>query len=130
MLAQQRTVCSRISIASDLCAEEIGQRIIRAYIQLVFQVPDEDGLRTVTVARFQAVEVRLNELTQKKVDPNIPPFWLEICSLPDFASIDSCGCFDLDEAELAAAVELVLTVVPESVERDVSPPGQAIHTLA
>jgi hypothetical protein len=97
-------------LSSDVCADDIELRIIRAYVQLVFQAPDEDGLRTITAAQLRAIEVRLTELSQSKVDPKIPPFWLEIFSLPDFASIDSYGCFDFDEAELATAVELVLTV--------------------
>lgn len=114
VLAQQRTACSGTSLWSDLCAEEIEQRVIRAYVQLVFQAPDEGGLRTVTVARLQAVEVRLTELTHDDFDPKIPLFWLEVFSLPDLISIDSYGCFELDEAELASAVELVLEVVRAS----------------
>ncbi len=114
VLAQPRTACSGTLLSSDVCADEIEQRIIRAYVQLVFQAPDEDGLRTITVAQLQAVEVRLTELSQGKVDLKIPPFWLEIFSLPDLASIDSYGCFDFDEAELATAVDLVLTVALDS----------------
>ena len=107
-LAQQRTACSGTSLWSDLCTEEFEQRIIRAYVQLVFQAPDEGGLRTVTVARLQAVEGCLTELTHEKLDPKIPPFWLGGFSRPNFESIDSYGCFYLDEGELGSAVELVL----------------------
>jgi hypothetical protein len=114
VLAQPRTACIGTLLSSDVCADEIEQRIIQAYVQLVFQAPDEDGLRTITVAQLQAIEVRLTELRQSKADPKIPPFWLEIFSLPDFASIDSYGCFDFDEAELATAVDLVVTVARNS----------------
>jgi hypothetical protein len=37
----------------------------------------------------------------------MPPFWLEIYSHTSNATIDSCGCFEFDEDELSAAVEIV-----------------------
>jgi hypothetical protein len=93
--------------AADLCPDEVEQRIIRAYVQLVFADDDLDESRNVTVAQFGALEVRLSELPRVQKHPNVPQFWLEMYSHASFSTLGSYGCFDFDEAELAAAVEFV-----------------------
>lgn len=93
--------------SADLCPDEVEQRIIRAYVQLLFAPDDLDGPRNVTVAQFGALEVRLSELPPVQKHPDVPQFWLEMYSHASFSTLDSYGCFDFDEAELAAAVEFV-----------------------
>ncbi|KLK89787.1 hypothetical protein AA309_29425 [Microvirga vignae] len=92
----------------DLCPDEIEQRIIRAYVQLVFTASDPAGSRTVVVARFGSLDVRLTELPQGSEADDWPLFWLEIYSHAIASTVDSCGFSEFDESELAAAVELML----------------------
>jgi hypothetical protein len=66
-----------------------------------------DGSRIVTVAQFGALEVRLSELPRVQKHPDVPQFWLEMYSHASFSTLDSYGCFDFDDTELAAAVEFV-----------------------
>jgi hypothetical protein len=54
-----------------------------------------------------ALEVRLTETAQNMV-MGLPPIWLELRSPLSGAILDSLGCYDFDEDELAAAVEFVL----------------------
>jgi hypothetical protein len=93
--------------AANLCPDEIEQRIIRAYVQLSFAHDNLDGSRAVTVAQFGALEVRLSELPRVRKHPDVPQFWLEMYSHVSFSTLDSYGCFDFNESELAAAVEFV-----------------------
>jgi|UPI00055D773D hypothetical protein len=93
---------------SDLCPDDIEQQIIRAYVQLVFAAENTAGVRTTLVARLCSLEVRLSELPDASVLQDLPPFWLEIYSHITRSTVDSLGCFEFDEAELAMAVELVL----------------------
>jgi hypothetical protein len=91
-----------------ICHDQIEQQIIRSYVQLALTPNQANGHRTATLAQFGAIEVRLTELSQEEGAPlNVPPFWLEIYSHTSNATIDSCGCFEFDEDELSAAVELV-----------------------
>jgi hypothetical protein len=92
--------CTRMS------PDEIEQRIIRAYVQLAC-TPETDGSRTVTVVRIGALEVRLTEVPEEQRHPGMPWFWLELYSSARHAIIDSCGCTELDEHELAQAVDLI-----------------------
>ncbi|PVE22697.1 hypothetical protein DC522_19940 [Microvirga sp. KLBC 81] len=90
------------------CPDEIEQRIIRAYVQLVFTASDAAGFRTIVVARFGSLDVRLTEIPCENEADGRPLFWLEIYSHATGATVDSCGCSEFDEPELAAAVELML----------------------
>jgi hypothetical protein len=92
----------------ELCSDEIEQRIIRAYVQLMFAAEHTAGIRTTLVARFCSLEVRLSEFPDASIAQDLPPFWLEIYSHATRSTVDSLGCFEFDEAELALAVELVL----------------------
>jgi len=96
------------SLSSDLCSDEIEQQIIRAYVRLVFAAENTAGVRTTLVARFCSLEVRLSELPDASGVQDLPPFWLEIYSHTTRSTVDSLGCFEFDQAELAMAVDLVL----------------------
>ena len=92
---------------AGMSADEIEQRIIRAYVQLAY-TPEMDGSHTVAVARFGALEARLTEVPEVQRLPGLPWFWLELYSHARQTVIDSCGCTELDEAELAQAVEFIV----------------------
>ncbi|MBQ0819704.1 hypothetical protein KBI52_05655 [Microvirga sp. HBU67558] len=83
------------------------ERIIRAYVQLAVTRWEAHGFRTVTVARFGALEVRLTEILEEQRLPNRPRLWLELCSPARHLIIDSCGCTELDESELAQVAEFM-----------------------
>ena len=86
----------------DARRDRIEEQVIRAYVQLIFAA-EADGSRTVTLSRQDGLEVRLTEMPL----PGTPTFWLEIHSLGTGAIIDSLGCFEFDEDELAAAVDFI-----------------------
>ena len=86
----------------DARRDRIEEQIIRAYVHLVFAT-EADGSRTVTLSRQGSLEVRLTEMPR----PGLPTFWLEIHSLRTRSIIDSLGCFEFDEDELAAAVDFI-----------------------
>jgi hypothetical protein len=86
----------------DARRDQIEEQIIRAYVQLIFAA-EADGSRTVTLSRQDGFEVRLTEMPL----PGTPTFWLEIHSLGTRSIIDSLGCFEFDEDELAAAVDFI-----------------------
>jgi hypothetical protein len=106
-VSDRRTQPAANDGGAHLGSDEVEQRIIRAYVQLVFAQDNLDGSRIVTVAQFGALEVRLSELPLVQKHPDVPQFWLEMYSHASFSTLDSYGCFDFDEAELAAAVEFV-----------------------
>src|SRR4051794_40771899 len=68
--------------AFDLPPTEIEQRIIRAYIQLVFRAEPNDGSQSVNVIRSGSAEVRITEIPQESIAPSMPQFWLTVFSLP------------------------------------------------
>ncbi len=89
-------------------ADRIEQQILRTYVQLAVTPERADGSRRATLARLGAVEVRLTECPHGEGDrPDAPPFWLEIYSHATCSTIDRCGCFEFDEAELATAADLI-----------------------
>jgi|ERR687893_438446 hypothetical protein len=95
-------------ILSDLCADAIEQGIIRAYVRLVFQDGDTDNSRPVVVMRFGPLAIHVSETCPKDVTLGLPPFWIEVFDGTSQASIDSIGCHEFDDAELAAAVEMIV----------------------
>ncbi|NBJ10695.1 hypothetical protein [Microvirga arsenatis] len=97
--------------------DEIEARIVRAYVQLAC-TPETDGSRTVTIARFGALEARLTEVPETQRLPSLPWFWLELYSNAHRVVIDSCGCTELDELELGRAVEFIA---------DAQHGGQSLH---
>jgi hypothetical protein len=97
--------------AFDVTLTEIEQRIIRAYIQLVFRPEPNAGSQSVIVTRSGATEVRMTEIPQESFAPRVPQFWLEVFSLPARTSLDGFGFFELNDVTLAAAVEFVLAAM-------------------
>jgi hypothetical protein len=88
--------------------DSLEQDVLRTYVQLAAMPDQANGVKTATLAKFGSVEVRLTELTQPEGRSCcIPPFWLEVYCHATGTTLDSCGCFDFDEPELAVAVGLV-----------------------
>ena len=91
----------------DPCADRIAQLLFRAYAKLVFTARNPAGPRTVIVAQFGSLEVRLNELADAFKSQATPPLWVEIYSHANGSVTDSYGMFDFNEDELSQAVELI-----------------------
>jgi hypothetical protein len=89
-------------------ADEIEQRIIRAYFQLVRATGHSDRPQTVMVARLGSLEVRLTRASGEDVRSDAPPFRLEVFSPASSTAMESLGCFNFDDGELAAAARFVL----------------------
>ena len=68
-----------------------------------FSLMKRGGSRTVTLSRQSGLEVRLTEMPL----PGMPTFWLELHALGTRSVIDSLGCSEFDEDELAAAVDFI-----------------------
>jgi hypothetical protein len=114
--------CIDYPLASVLCADEIEQRIIRSYVQLVFQPVDTDNSRSIVVMRLGSLEVRLTELHPADAKIGLPPLRIEVFDWLDQTSIDSTGSYGFDEDELAAAVEMIVSEAHEAGTRNGSPP--------
>ena len=114
--------CVDYPLRSDLCADEIEQRIIQAYVGLVYQAVDVANRRSVVVMRLGTLEVHLTELHPEDVTPGVPPFWIEVFDWPHQTSIDRVGSYEFDEDELTAAVELIVGAAHEAGTRNGSAP--------
>jgi hypothetical protein len=113
--------------ADRLAADEIEQRILRTYVQLVVTPERADGSRSATLARFGALEVRLTEYPKSAEPvPAEPPFWLEIYSHDAGSTVDRWGCFEFDEAELAMATDVILQI-RTCLERELSSPREDLR---
>jgi hypothetical protein len=80
--------------------------ITRAYVRLFFASPNEDGSKTVSLARIGKYEVLLVEFAQPWLADS-PPLWLELYAHDIDAAIDSCCCQDFEEM-VYAAKQLIL----------------------
>jgi hypothetical protein len=120
-LDPQMASCLQTSLSSELCADEIEQRIIRAYIRLVFEAERTIGFRTVTVTRFGPIEVRLTERLENNPDPGMPPFWLEVFSMQLPSPVDSYGMSEFDDSEIAAAAKFIIKATCKTKSQDFSP---------
>jgi hypothetical protein len=109
--------CVDYPLVSDLCADEIEQRIIRSYVGLVYQAVDTANRRSVVVMRLGPLEVHLTEIHPEDTTPGVPPFWIEVFDWLQQASIDSVGCYEFDEDELVAAVEMIVSAAQDSRRR-------------
>lgn len=114
--------CVDYPLLTDLCADEIEQRIIQAYVQLVFQAFDINNSRAIAVLRLGSLEVHLTEMHPAHRRPDLPPFWIEAIDAPTHTAIDSLGSYDFDEDELAAAVEMIVSAASDASLRNGSPP--------
>jgi hypothetical protein len=88
---------------SENCSIEL--RIARAYVRLSFAPQDNNGLKTVSLARIGSYEVWLSEFAQGHADCDAQ-FWVELYDHDLRYGIDSCSCLDLEEAA-GAAKELI-----------------------
>jgi hypothetical protein len=92
---------------AGLNPDEIEQRIIRAYVQFACRPCDEGESHSLTVVRLPQLNVRLTEASSEM--QGRPLFWLEVYSDGSLSVIDSYGFSDLDEDELATAVEMIMS---------------------
>jgi hypothetical protein len=107
--------------------------IIRAYVQLALMRWEAPGLPTVTVSRCGALEVRLTEIPEEQRLPAAPWLWLELYSPARHRVIDSCGCTEFDEPELARAVDFLANArqrTQELQKEDAASPGCAREVLS
>jgi hypothetical protein len=88
-------------------ADEIEHRIVQAYVQLACSPRERGRPRSLTVARLRQLDVRLTEVSSEI--PGMPPFWLEVYSNASHSVIDSYGCSDFDEDDLATAVQMIMS---------------------
>ncbi|MCB5176964.1 MULTISPECIES: hypothetical protein [Microvirga] len=107
-MSQSRAMPGDAAARAAACRDRIEEELIRGYIRLALTPDQASGMRTITLAQFGALEVRLTELTSRDEATPMPPFWVEIYSHACGSVVDSCGCFEFDEDELNRAVELVL----------------------
>jgi hypothetical protein len=84
-----------------MCKEIKGDRaelrLTRGYVHLCHAPADHHGAKTVSLARFGNYEVRLFEFVQTGAS-DATPMWLELYSRETQLGIDSCRCYDLEEA--------------------------------
>jgi hypothetical protein len=59
--------------------------------------------------RLGPVQVHLTVMHPEDTTPGVPPFWIEVFDGTGQDSIDSIGCHEFDDGELAAAVEMILS---------------------
>jgi hypothetical protein len=88
--------------------DHIEQLLIRAYVRLAYTGNSTNGRRTNAVGQFGSFEVRLTEMEPKTALAGLPPFWVEIYSHASASTVDSFGCFEFDEDELAKVVEFIV----------------------
>jgi hypothetical protein len=106
-MSQSRPATGHHEPRAEACRDRIEEEIIRAYVRLALTPDRADGHRTVKLAQFGGLEVRLTEIPPGDHRLPIPPFWVEVYSHASGAVVDSCGCYEFDEDELGMAVELV-----------------------
>src|SRR3712207_5041585 len=105
-MSRLRTILAGYAADRELCPDWIEQKIIRAYVQLTIGASHEGVSRTVTLGRLGNLEISLTEVCGAEMR-GMPPFWLELRAPGSNAAIDSIGCHEFDEDELAAAVAFV-----------------------
>jgi hypothetical protein len=76
-------------------------RFYSAYVALALVPKNEDGSRTVRIARLGAFEVRIVEFINSETCDGLD-VWLELYSHNNQSSLDSCRCRDFDQAEFLA----------------------------
>ncbi len=92
----------------------IKQRVVRAYIELLFQPKNEHGLRTVIVSESGLIKIEMTEMPLESQRYGAPPFMLEVFAASNHLPVDGCGLFELDDVELANTVEIIENAVREA----------------
>ncbi len=82
---------------SDKALSEL--RIARAYIKLLC-LPEGSSRASVSLASIGSYEIRIFEGSQTNPD-GVPLFYLELFDHGANASIDSCGCQEIEDAVVA-----------------------------
>ena len=72
-------------------------RVTQAYIKLLCLPDTEPGGRMISLDRRGAYEIRMFEPSQTGSD-DAPLFWIELFDHDSRASIDSCSCYQIEEA--------------------------------
>jgi hypothetical protein len=98
-------IASATSLQKTVIHRFTERRLIQAYLKLFLAAQDEDGSKTVSLARFGSYEVRVIELWHDASASGFP-VWLELYEHDTHSTLDSCGCSELEEA-VAAADELI-----------------------
>jgi hypothetical protein len=75
--------------------------VTQTYCQLVAAPRDENGWRSLTLAKFGNYEVRLLEESWADA-PGMPQLWVDLYARHTQSVIDSCRCHDLEAAVAAA----------------------------
>ena len=80
---------------------DLQRLLLLAYTRLFLLPEQEDGSKLTTVASFGRYDLRLVEVP---VGGNIavPPLWIELYDRNAGRTIDSAGCWDLHDADVAA----------------------------
>jgi hypothetical protein len=76
-------------------------RLYRGYVGLLNAPLNPHGWRTLSLERFGDFEVRLVEFADRRTT-DAADIWIELYRHDTQASLDSCRCQDLDEAEVFA----------------------------
>ncbi|MBD2746172.1 hypothetical protein IC232_05595 [Microvirga sp. BT688] len=108
-MSQPCTALGDAEAQTTPCRDSVEQKIIRAYVRLMFAPEQGTGSRTITIMRVGTLDVRLTEHLQNFDLPTFPPLWVELYSPESSSVVAYCGCYEFDEDELDAAVELVLS---------------------
>jgi hypothetical protein len=109
IMSQPCTTLGDVETRTVPCRDSVEQKIIRAYVRLMFTPEQGNGCRTITILRVGSLEVRLSEHHQDYDLPTFPPLWVEVYSHASHSVIAFCGCYEFDEDELDAAVDLALS---------------------
>ena len=101
LLLRRRKRISRRTLSDAINRRSIEALVTQCYIQLVLVSWDESGSRSVSLAKYGNYDVRLVEV--KSADTaEIPHLWVELYANDVRASIDACGCDDIEAAAMAA----------------------------
>jgi hypothetical protein len=101
LLLRRRKRISRRALSDAINRRSIEALVTQAYVQLVLVSWDENGSRSVSLAKYGNYDVRLLEV--KSADTaEMPHLWVELYANDIRASIDACGCDDIEAAAMAA----------------------------
>src|SRR5260221_14765456 len=71
--------------------------VIQAYIKLLCLPDTEPGGRMISLDRIGSYEIRMFEPSQPGSDNGLL-FWIELFDHDSRSSIDSCSCYEIEEA--------------------------------
>jgi hypothetical protein len=80
---------------------DLQRLLLLAYTRLFLLPEQEDGSKLTTVASFGRYDLRLTEVACGG-SIAVPPLWIELYDRHARRIIDSAGCWDLHDADVAA----------------------------